>query len=195
METLSYGSVRWKPLVWVGLGWKETKQRTYSRMEGNKTMHLKNELFLNHTYTHSLLPTGARRCKVWRGGARCVETAARLECRQVNIVCYLFFTNHWSESSSFDQTISSTRSRHVSLKPFTLYEKTSAICSTWCLSEVVLNGRRIPISCLPKISGLFLESTEYEQMKFRLRLRVRHSVCLAVLNKGGDIFFLVFNAR
>jgi len=129
--------------VLVGLGWKETKQRTYSRMEGNKTMHLKIELFLNHTYTHSLLPTGARRCKVWRGGARCVETAARLECRQVNIVCYLFFTNHWSESSSFDQTISSTRSRHVSLKPFTLYEKTSAIYNTWYLSEVVLNFSNI----------------------------------------------------
>ena len=152
-----------------------------------------------------------------RGGARCVETAARLECRQINIVCNLFFTNHWSESSSFNKTKSSTRSRHVGLKPFTLYEKTPAICSTWCLSEVVLNasnrltqegrvdlaayvdacsaGRRIPISCLPKISGLFLESTEYEQMKFRLRLLVRHSVCLAVLNKGGDVFFLVFNAR
>ena len=78
-----------------------------------------------------------------RGGARCVETAARLECRQANIVCNLFFTNHWSESSSFNQTKSSTRSRNVGLKPFTLYEKTSTICSTWCLSEVVLNASNV----------------------------------------------------
>jgi len=154
---------------------------------------------------------------VRRGGARCIKTAARLKCRQVNIVCNLFFTNHWSESSYFNQTKSSTRSRHVGLEPFTLYEKTSTRCSTWCLSEAVLNasnrltqeshvdlaayldacsaGLRIPRSCLPKISGLFLESTEYEQMNFRPRLLVHHSVCLAVLNKGSDAFFLVFNAR
>jgi len=35
---------------------------------------------------------------VRRGGARCVETAARLECRQVNIVCNLFFTNQLSHA-------------------------------------------------------------------------------------------------
>jgi len=49
----------------------------------------------------------------------------------------LFFTNRWSESTSFN---SYTRSRHVGLNPLMLYENTSAVCSTGCLSEAVKNA-------------------------------------------------------
>ena len=55
----------------------------------------------------------------------------------------LFFTYHWSESSSLIQTKSSARSRHVGLKPFRLYEKKSVICNTWWLSEAVLNASNV----------------------------------------------------
>jgi len=53
------------------------------------------------------------------------------------------------------------------------------------LNAVVLDGASL--SCVPELSGVFLESAELEQIKFCLRLLVRHSIRLTVLNNCDDI--------
>ena len=97
----------------------------------------------------------------------------------------LFSTNRWSESTSVNSRF---ETRHVVREDVRHLQHLVFIRGS-------AEWPAYSISCLPKILGLFSESTEYEQMKFRLRLLVRHSVCLTALNKGDDVFFLVFNVR
>ena len=88
-------------------------------------------------------------------------------CRQIQQDFFresLFFTNRWSESTYFN---SHTRSRRVGLNPLTVYQNTSAVCSTWCLSEALLDAWNVVTlhgHVHPAVTSWFLYSMPDEHL-------------------------------